>query len=273
MKTIREATRGKLTLRLLETKTGYLGALIGAQAGRPATIDGTDAEDVWRRLEAEAGKSDRSYFGFDGARSRFLQFYPQGFASPGYSRDERDYKLAARAKLLDVAPFEEALRARGLGLAVFSVFSATNLLSLYEKTWVRNAFHGPASDDIVRAMARFAQDASQETLIDLRRLLARHDCDKWTVVTYLPFLWRPDAHIFLKPEVTKDFSLRVGHPFHHTYQARLEMPVYESLLDLAAQTRAAVHDLGPRDNIDVQSFIWVVGASHDPADATQAPPA
>jgi hypothetical protein len=32
-----------------------------------------------------------------------------------------------------------------------------------------------------------------------------------------------------------------------------------SLLDLAGRTTAELADLRPRDRIDVQSFIWVVG--------------
>lgn len=268
MKTIREETSGKLTLRLLEMKAGFCGIVVGARAGQPVRIEGADPESVWQRLQAEAGQSDRSYFGFDGAISRFRQFYPESFATKNYLIDERDYKLSAKRRLDEAAPVAEAVSSRGLGPAVFSAFNITTLLSPYEKMSVRDALRSPDADDIVRAAARFALGEGAPALIDLRRLLARHRADKWTVATYLPFLWRPDAHIFLKPEVTKEFSARVGHPFHHAYQARLEMPVYESLLDLAAKTRAAVSDLGPRDNIDVQSFIWVVGAHHDPTDAT-----
>jgi hypothetical protein len=82
---------------------------------------------------------------------------------------------------------------------------------------------------------------------------------KWTVVTYLLFLWRPDTHMFLKPEVTKDFAARVGHRFASDYEARLHLPVYESLLDLVAKTAPELSDLKPQDGIDIQSFIWVVG--------------
>lgn len=37
------------------------------------------------------------------------------------------------------------------------------------------------------------------------------------------------------------------------------MPVYESLLDLAAATERELGDMNPVDRIDIQSFIWVVG--------------
>jgi hypothetical protein len=42
--------------------------------------------------------------------------------------------------------------------------------------------------------------------------------------------------------------------------------VYESLLDLVAKTEKEIVDLKPTDRIDVQSFIWVVGAYKDAVD-------
>ena len=86
-----------------------------------------------------------------------------------------------------------------------------------------------------------------------------HDAAKWTVVTYLPFLWKPDTRMFLKPEVTKLFADRVGHEFALRYRADLDIEVYRCLLDLVACTRRAIKELQPRDNIDLQSFVWVVG--------------
>ena len=83
------------------------------------------------------------------------------------------------------------------------------------------------------------------------------------MATYLPFLWRPDAHMFLKPEAAKDLGVRVGHPFASVYRAQPELDVHLSLLELADETSNELSDLDPRDRIDIQSFIWVVGAYRD----------
>lgn len=94
-------------------------------------------------------------------------------------------------------------------------------------------------------------------LLEMERALKADDNAKWTVVTYLPFLWRPENHMFLKPKVTQDFAARVGHRFASDYEPRLRVPVYESLLDLAAKTADELHELQPRDRIDVQRVIGV----------------
>ena len=110
-----------------------------------------------------------------------------------------------------------------------------------------------------RRQAIFAKAGTKEALHELERVLKPADCAKWTVATYLPFLWRPDSHMFLKPEATKDFAARVGHSLASLYHARLDYDVYACLLDLAKRTASELTDLAPRDRIDVQSFIWVVG--------------
>ena len=74
--------------------------------------------------------------------------------------------------------------------------------------------------------------------------------------------------MFLKPAVTKDFASSVGHPFAHEYSSALDVGVYESLLSLTIETKSEVAQLGPADNIDIQSFIWIVGR-YDAADEAE----
>jgi hypothetical protein len=119
---------------------------------------------------------------------------------------------------------------------------------------------GRSADPFIRAAARFTLNPTSAALLDMERALKPHGAAKWTVVTYLPFLWRPETHMFLKPEVTKDFAARVGHRFASDYEPRLKLDVYHSLLDLASETEQELSELEPRDWIDVQSFIWVVGS-------------
>lgn len=253
-RTVRSGALGKRHLRLVEKDGRFYGLVEGQRC-----VDGSDADDVWRRLHDDAGKADPKYFGYDGARSRFLKFFPKGFHSDDFSSQERDYKLMAKRKLDTIAPLAEARCDRGFGEAILSVFRATNMLFPFEKTRVAEMARGRGADDFVQAAAGFAHDGTKAALLDLERVLKAHDCAKWTVATYLPFLWRPETHMYLKPEATKDFALRVGHPLASLYEARLNFDVYASLLDLVDRTENELSDLAPRDRIDIQSFIWVVG--------------
>lgn len=251
--TIRTGLLGKKSLRLVSKDGRFFGLAEGKMC-----VEGDNADDVWRQLHDDAGKSDPKYFGYDGARNRFLKFFPNGFHSNGYASQERDYKIAAKAKLDETAPLERAVDGQGFGEAIRAVIN-TNMLHTVEKTRLHEVLRGPHADNFIRAAARFTLDASESNLLDMQQALKPHDNAKWMVVTYLPYLWRPDTHMFLKPEATKDFATRVGHRFAADYGARLHLSVYESLLDLVSRTVQELADLDPRDRIDIQSFIWVVG--------------
>ena len=251
--TIRYGKLGDRRLRLVRKGIRFYGFANGK-----ICTEGSDADDVWRRLHDDAGKSDPRYFGYDGARARFLKFFPNGFHSEGFASQERSYKLAFKEKLDSIAPLEQAVEVGGLGEAVLAVYRS-NLLSPYEVMRIQDLLRGPDADSFIHAAAEFARDPTNSTLIKLDRVLKPHNCAKWVIATYLPFLWRPQSHMFLKPEATKDFAARVGHPFASIYQPRLDFDVYASLLDLAEKTESELIDLAPRDRIDIQSFIWVVG--------------
>jgi hypothetical protein len=147
----------------------------------------------------------------------------------------------------------------GFGEPLLAIFRATNLLSPFEKTRLQEVLRGQTADPFIQAAARFTLNPTTSALLDMERALKPYDAVKWPGATYLPFLWRPDAHMFLKLEVTKDLAARVGHRFASDYDPRLKLDVYHSLLDLASETEQELADLEPRDRIDVQSFIWVVG--------------
>jgi hypothetical protein len=115
-----------------------------------------------------------------------------------------------------------------------------------------NVLRGPTADEFIRAAARFTLGEGKPALLQMGRALKPHDSAKWTVATYLPFLWQPEKHMFLKPEVTKDFAAGVGHRFATDYEARLDFSVYESLLDLVSKTVTELAEFKPRDRIDVQ---------------------
>jgi hypothetical protein len=84
-----------LELRLVAKDKQFIGLIF---SGGPAKIqlEGSSADDVWRRLHDEAGKANPKYFGFNGARARFLRFLPSGFHSAGFAERERDYKVTAK---------------------------------------------------------------------------------------------------------------------------------------------------------------------------------
>ena len=261
MKT-QEREVGRATIRLAETRTGFAGIVL-LNGAIKAKLEDQNSERLWERLHQEAGRLNPHFVGYEGARSRFLRIFPGGFTSAVYLGDdkigERSYKVKAKNKLDETVPLEQAPEATGVGEAILNVYQATNLFSPFEKMRVRDALRSPRADAFVHGAAEFTLGDRNRGLAAMAHVLKPHDAAKWTTMTYLPFLWRPETHMFLKPDVTRRFAARVGHRFEHEYSATADTGVYDSLLDLIAETRAELTPLGPRDNIDIQSFIWVVG--------------
>jgi hypothetical protein len=120
MKTIRETTIKNAILRLVEKDKVFIGIVI-LDGAKKLQIEGSTDDEVWRRLHEEAGKANPKYFGYEGARNRFFQFFRGGFQSTEYTTQERDYKIAAKLKLDAAVPLDKAVSGYGFGEAVLSV--------------------------------------------------------------------------------------------------------------------------------------------------------
>lgn len=249
--TIRTARLGKREIRLVEADGVFYGI-----SDKIERIEGDNADDVWRRLHDAVGREDPKFFGYDGAKVRFLKYFPDGFETPLYLKEERNYKLAAMDRFHGSVPLEAAATGTGYGEAVLRAFRDTNLIFRIEKSRIQEAMRGPNADMFIQAAAKFTMDPCQKFLLEMELALMPHSIAKWVVVTYLPYLWNPKIHMFLKPEVTRDFAERVGHRYAKIYQPALKLGVYTSLCDLTKTTGTSISDLSPADNIDIQSYIW-----------------
>jgi hypothetical protein len=78
-------------------------------------------------------------------------------------------------------------------------------------------------------------------------------------VTVFGFIARPRVHMFLKPTVTRVAAEFYGVDFD--YLSRPQWDTYADLLAFARRVRTDQADLGPRDMIDAQSFIWTLGSA------------
>jgi hypothetical protein len=205
-------------------------------------------------------------------RRKFLRFFRKGFSDPTYLDWERTYKAEAHSRWED-ALNANAFRARlldgaydAIAAAAVRIESRTNLLFSFEKMALRDAVKSPAgarmfAEGLYAFLHRAGDPESKFTAwCQIVAQLPRRQTRvlTWPVLTVFPFIAQPDQHVFLKPTVTRIAAKAYGFPFE--YQSRPVWATYKSLLDFAATVRRDVHDLKPRDMIDIQSFIWVQGS-------------
>jgi hypothetical protein len=205
-------------------------------------------------------------------RRKFLRIFPGGFSDETYLAWERDYKVAAHRRwqaTLARPAFEEQLRQRAwteIARAAVAIESRTNLLFSFEKMALRDAVaeargaraFGEGLFEFLYGTASLPErfEAWRDTVASLPRRQTR--VLTWPVLTVFPFIAEPRTHMYLKPLVTKHAAERYGFPFE--YASKPQWATYESLLAFARTVSRDLRDLRPRDQIDVQSFIWVQGS-------------
>lgn len=82
------------------------------------------------------------------------------------------------------------------------------------------------------------------------------------------FIARPKVHVFVKPLTIQRAA--EAYAFDLTYSSAPDWATYSSVLELARTVREDLCDLRPRDQIDVQSFLWVLGSDEYADERRQA---
>jgi hypothetical protein len=208
------------------------------------------------------------------ARRTFLRVFPGGFSDERYLSWERSYKVHAhrlwREHIGGEAQFRQALaegRHREIAAAATRIESSRALLFSFEKMALRDAV--VRSEVGARRFAeglydwlhgRDGEAARFERWTAVVRSLPRRQTRvaTWPVVTVFGFIARPRVHLFVKPLTTKRAA--EAYAFDLTYRSAPGWPTYASVLELARTIRTDLADLRPRDQIDIQSFMWILGS-------------
>ena len=207
-------------------------------------------------------------------RRKFLRFFPGGFRDETYLDWERDYKWETHERweqALGEPEFRSLLRGGQFAeIAARAVRveqrSRHSMIFSFEKMALRDAVKSPEG---ARAFAEGLYDFLHgkaslqrrfERWVEIVGALPRRQTRvlTWPLVTVFGFIAQPDVHIFLKPNVTRTAAREYGFDFQ--YASRPSWTTYASLLEFGASIRKDLHDLRPRDMIDIQSFMWVQGS-------------
>jgi hypothetical protein len=208
-------------------------------------------------------------------RRKFLRFYPGGFRDEDYIEAERAYKWESHLRwreALDGQEFTALLQAgrygeitkRAIKIEQRSLYS---MLFSFEKMALRDAVKSS------RGARRFAEGLFEylhghgelqprfEAWVDAVASLPRKQTRvlTWPLITVFGFIAQPNQHMFIKPNTMRAAARAYG--FELDYQSRPNWHTYSNLLELSARVRSDQRDLGPRDMIDVQSFLWVQGSA------------
>ena len=207
---------------------------------------------------------------------KFQHYFKGGFDDPTFIDWERGYKenahhdfretlnKASYQKLIEAGKFED------ITMNAVRIESRTNLLFSFEKMALRDAVKSRAG---AKALAvglfdyLYGKSSLQtrfENFVNVIGSLPRKQTRvlTWPLVTVFGFIGNPKEHIFLKPRVTQEAAKKYAFDFHYTSKPNWE--TYSSLFQFAAQIKEDTKKLNPKDYIDLQSFMWVLGSDEYP---------
>jgi hypothetical protein len=205
-------------------------------------------------------------------RRKFLRLFPKGFQDEQYLDWERDYKWEAHRQWhaeLSRSAFQSLLQQGNfteIATRAIRIESRTNLLFSFEKMALRDAIKTSAG---ARAFAKglFAfiygpgrPEQKFETWCRVVAALPRKQTRvlTWPVVSVFGFIAQPKTHVFLKPNAMRAAARHYGMAF--LYKPQPSWVSYRSFLTFARSVRRDLRDMQPRDMIDIQSFLWVLGS-------------
>ena len=229
---------------------------------------------VSRAEVAEELTAPRTAKGAQRCRRKFLRQFPRGFRDHTYLDWERDYKWEAHQRwegALNRRDFRALLQdgafAEIAGRAVrVEQRTRHSMLFSFEKMALRDAIRsGAGARTFAEGLYDFLHGRGPlerrfERWVAAVDALPRRQTRvlTWPMVTVWGFLAQPDIHFFLKPVVTRLAAEEYEFPLR--YKSRPNWDTYEGLLEFAAVVKRDLADLGPRDMIDIQSFLWVQGS-------------
>ena len=206
-------------------------------------------------------------------RKRFLRFFPRAFKDQRYIDWEVTYKMTAHnlwVELLKEDLYRTLLRSRDYEEIVnraLRVEAKTNFLFSFEKMALRD---GVKSREGARTFSEglfqllHEQGPLKERFVqwivsvgELPRKKSR--VLSWPVLTLFPFIAQPTKHIIMKPTAMINAASELGYDLD--YSSKPNFQTYERLLHFSELIKVDIGDLRPKDHMDTQAFLWVIGSS------------
>jgi hypothetical protein len=205
---------------------------------------------------------------FDAVLAWFKETHPAGFSDERFADADLNNKRSAHDVF--VANFgdgkAQALIDAGQHTQVAdvldSLFRATNMLSPFEIKAIHKALkHNPeAGSKVLQTALAFSSNPVSSTFGAMVEAFTALSADgskvvTWPIVTLLPFIAQPSRFIALKPTNSELMAARLE--FDLRYETSPNWNTFDAMTRMGAQLLGKLSELGAKDMIDVQGFMWV----------------
>jgi hypothetical protein len=202
------------------------------------------------------------------AIERFMATYPDGFEDTNFIKATRDAYMNAHKFCAQLLSQEELSRLieEGCFGAICDrarhVESTANLLTKSERKALHDTLELPACQKLFSlglADLLYGAEKDEARFKHFLRTLGILHLNKWPFATLFSFIRHPQQHAFIKTAAIQNAARALC--WRINYKPEPNWKTYDSVMRLYSYVRTNLLEEGlmPRDLIDVQSFIWLVG--------------
>jgi len=192
---------------------------------------------------------------------KFLQVYPEGFADPEIVEIAKKHKIA---KLHELAVESFAARrfkdSAYINAAITKMISQSSMVSVFEKVRFREFMQSvPLHEQelLAAGLQQFLHKDQEIGFQMMTDLLATYKLAKWPLLTAIPYYYRPETEVFMKPTTVKGvisyfelqglkYSPRPTYQFYRAYREQI-----------AEMKKLVSHSLGFNDNAAFCGFLMM----------------
>jgi len=208
------------------------------------------------------------------AKLRLQELFPGGLHGEKMLQNERNYKDALchfATQIYGRRSLEDLLQNCKYTEIVELVYSlvkhsGNNFPSLFEKIAFGNGLKAHTrSREFAEAFCAWVlpEQPTQSAFEAFAGELGYIGSAKWPILTAFRFLLHPQTDVLIKP--TNLANAAEVARFEINYRSELNWLTYFSVMQFYKHVRQAIADLNPKDNIDVQNFIWCIDPDQYPS--------
>lgn len=142
------------------------------------------------------------------AEAEFLRQYPEGFASADLAKIGKRHRIEQMTTLARESLTKKSFAHQAVVLdAIVRLVTRSSMVSLFEKPKFRDAINGLDKDDRAyladgfRLLLHGNEEKGFNRILDV---LSEIRLAKWSLITIVPFYYRPQVDVFVKPTTTKN---------------------------------------------------------------------
>ncbi|MEQ8236972.1 MAG: hypothetical protein ABRQ23_09355 [Syntrophomonadaceae bacterium] len=170
------------------------------------------------------------------AEQKFLQAYPQGFADPVMAAMAKKHKVDKMHKFaLDSFAASQFKDSGSINTAITKMISQSSLVSVFEKARFRDVIKSVPDHEremLAAGLGQFLHGDQEIGFQVMADLLGAYKMAKWPLLTAIPYYYRPEFEVFMKPTTVKGvieffelkglkYSPKPTYPFYRDYRQQI----------------------------------------------------